>query len=207
MALQTENLVMIGLGIRDDQPPDVVQPQLKDGIHLRWAFQRDLGFPWYGFHLLRRPHLAGDGKFLSWHTIGLRKGPFFQTEWVTPVGSLSSDQHLDLVDEFPRHIPNSGDVEFNLEHRRYLHFTLPQGTLARQVRVWVGFRRNGKIRITALTEKSLIGSQGEILVDERIVEGQANGQEMVELEFDAITAIHIESGPAVLVDCNRSVPY
>jgi hypothetical protein len=60
MALQTNNLVMLGLGIQGDRPPNSVQPPLVDGIHLRWAFKPELGFPWYGFHLFRRSHRDGE---------------------------------------------------------------------------------------------------------------------------------------------------
>jgi hypothetical protein len=59
MALQTQNLVMIGLGTQRDVPTNAIQPPLVDGVHLRWAFRRDLGFPWYGFYLYRRPHEGG----------------------------------------------------------------------------------------------------------------------------------------------------
>lgn len=55
MALQSENLVMVGLGIHADAPPLVEQPKLVDGVHLRWSIARERGFPWHGFFLYRRP--------------------------------------------------------------------------------------------------------------------------------------------------------
>jgi len=51
--------MMVGLGVKGDRPPSALQPQLKDGIHLRWAFKRELGFPWYGYYLFRRDHRRG----------------------------------------------------------------------------------------------------------------------------------------------------
>src|SRR5437773_11276626 len=60
MGLQTEDLVMVALSIVDDQPPNSIQPELTDGIHLRWAFNQARGFPWYGYYLFRRPHSLGD---------------------------------------------------------------------------------------------------------------------------------------------------
>ena len=54
MALQTQNLTLVGLGSAKDTPPNAEQPPLIDGIHLRWAFKRELGFPWHGFYLFRR---------------------------------------------------------------------------------------------------------------------------------------------------------
>ena len=63
--LQTPNLLMFGLGIQNDHPPNSLQPPLKDGIHLRWTFpltfdptrqvMQSPGFPWHGFYLFRRP--------------------------------------------------------------------------------------------------------------------------------------------------------
>ncbi len=59
MALQTSNLIMVGLGIQGDSPPNGMQSPLKDGVHLRWAFKRELGFPWHGYYLFRRNHRPG----------------------------------------------------------------------------------------------------------------------------------------------------
>jgi len=59
MALQTSNLIMVGLGIQGDSPPNDMQPPLMDGVHLRWAFKRELGFPWHGYYLFRRNHKPG----------------------------------------------------------------------------------------------------------------------------------------------------
>ena len=59
MALQTRNLAMVGLGVQGDSPPNELQPPLKDGVHLRWAFKRELGFPWHGYYLFRRNHRPG----------------------------------------------------------------------------------------------------------------------------------------------------
>jgi hypothetical protein len=60
VALQTQQLVMVGLGNLADSPPNDLQPKLADGVHLRWAFERALGFPRFGFHLFRRPHDKGE---------------------------------------------------------------------------------------------------------------------------------------------------
>src|SRR5687767_10217162 len=50
---------MAALGVRADAPPNELQPQLRDGVHLRWATERALGFPWFGFYLFRREHEPG----------------------------------------------------------------------------------------------------------------------------------------------------
>lgn len=65
MAFQTTRLVMAGLGVADEKndanrrlnPP---APPLAPGVHLRWAFPPDRGFPWGGFYLFRRPHVDAD---------------------------------------------------------------------------------------------------------------------------------------------------
>jgi hypothetical protein len=75
MALQTSNLTMVGLGSAKDTPPNSEQPPLIDGIHLRWAFKRELGFPWHGFYLFRRVHDPGTLSWLSQHIGKLPKGP------------------------------------------------------------------------------------------------------------------------------------
>jgi hypothetical protein len=65
---------MVGLGVQGDAPPDAIQPPLRDGIHLRWAFQRDLGFPWYGFYLFRRPSRRREEICLARATAGFKAG-------------------------------------------------------------------------------------------------------------------------------------
>ena len=45
MALQTQNLVMVALGILQDSPPNAIQPPLVNGVHPRWSFPPALGFP------------------------------------------------------------------------------------------------------------------------------------------------------------------
>ena len=59
LALQGNNLAMVGLGSVGDMPPNDLQPRLPDGIHLRWASARELGFPWFGYFLFRRRHRSG----------------------------------------------------------------------------------------------------------------------------------------------------
>ena len=50
----SNDLVMIALGIDRDAPALPEQPRLADGIHPRWAFRRERGFPWYGYDGIRR---------------------------------------------------------------------------------------------------------------------------------------------------------
>jgi hypothetical protein len=56
MTLQKrEALSTVGMGILGDVSPNCMQLPSADGIHLRWIFERELGFTWYDFYLFRRP--------------------------------------------------------------------------------------------------------------------------------------------------------
>lgn len=128
---------MTGLGVLGDQPPDPYQAPLADGIHLRWGFRRELGFPWHGFHLFRRPSRAGARFCLSSVTGGLKAGGSPGSKHYTAVGVLSSDVGLVLTEEFGP----SGSVEFALDGRKFLRFELPEGEPAWRVELSIGFRR------------------------------------------------------------------
>jgi len=41
MSLQSDDLVLVGHGIVNDQPPKSVHPRLEKCMHLRFAFARD----------------------------------------------------------------------------------------------------------------------------------------------------------------------
>lgn len=137
MALQSrKDLAMVGLGVLGDSPPNPAQPPLVDGIHLRWGFGSNAGFPWYGFYLFRRPHRGGAPLLLSGVTGDLRPGPLPARQLVTPHGQFSSDTNLVLTDDFPP----AGAVEFDLDGRGFLRFALPSAEPARRVDVRIGFR-------------------------------------------------------------------
>src|SRR2546430_1440890 len=122
MALQSRRLVMAGLGVLGDTPPNRLQPALPDGIHLRWAFQHERGFPWYGFYLFRRRNRPGTPLVLSSVTGGLQKGPWPDKQLSTPYGQFSSDTNLILTDDFSP----QGAVEFDLDGRGFLRFTFTE---------------------------------------------------------------------------------
>ena len=141
MAFQTENLVMIGLGVADDQPPDEHQPKLADGIHLRWAFKRGLGFPWHGFHLYRRQHWGyrpGDLKCLKGSNPGLQKGEYFSNELEVSDFLIESDQLLVFTDDFP--VYAKGTLELDLGGRQFVRVSHPGIGPSRAVVMHIGFR-------------------------------------------------------------------
>lgn len=147
MPLQSRDLSMIGLGSRGNASPNTLQPALADGIHLRWSFDRSLGFPWYGFFLFRRLHRQGDWLCLSQYQAGTSDASIQPTaaravaltpatRMRTPLGYLSSDRAITVSDDFSP----SGVWELDLDHRDYLRFDFPPDEPARRIAVKVGFR-------------------------------------------------------------------
>ncbi len=137
MGLQATRLTMIGLGVESDAPPDPIQPKLADGVHLRWQFQRELGFPWYGFFLFRRAHAEGKRVCLSEVfrlPAALQSGALSALS--TPLGEVSSDRPLRFSDDFaPAGVP-----EIELDGRSYVRVALSAAAVARRVFCTIGFR-------------------------------------------------------------------
>ncbi|HEU0099226.1 MAG TPA: hypothetical protein VFQ67_10675 [Allosphingosinicella sp.] len=135
MALQGENLAMVGLGVLGDQPPHPIQPVLPDGIHLRWAFDPELGFPWHGYHLFRRPHRPGKPTCIAAQWQGwVRKPPAGSTQTMAQ-GEMSSDSKLALA-------PTSDPADpagIDLRGRTYLRFDLAADRPARSFELRIVF--------------------------------------------------------------------
>ena len=121
MGLQKADLAMAGLSITGNAQFNPPNEKLAEGIHLRWGFQRELGFPWYGFYLYRRAHIPGRPICLSNIFDKLKQTSHSGKQLRTPYGTLSSDQRLIFLDEFPRtNVP-----ELDLSNRSYLRFEFP----------------------------------------------------------------------------------
>ncbi len=141
MTLQTDALTMIGLGVLGDTPPNSIQPPLVDGIHLRWAFRREVGFPWHGYYLFRRehrPHRGGEPICLS-HAIPKHQKPgqlSGTTLNLESFGQFNSDRNLVLTQDFL----SSGALGFDLNERGFLRFELAPGRAASRVDIQLGFR-------------------------------------------------------------------
>lgn len=135
MAIQTDNLVMAALGVVNDQPPNSIQPRLEDGIHLRFAFAPERGFPWYGYYLFRRLHSASDRQCLQpTFNRDWKPGPWHSVQADFTGGVFSSDAELVFLDQFPP----TASPEFDLRHRKYLRFELPAGERVREFHVKLG---------------------------------------------------------------------
>lgn len=187
MALQTQDLVMAGLSVLQDNPPNRLQPPLVDGIHLRWTFTRERGFPWYGYYLFRRLHHSADPAKVKLDGTNLQPG---STTLNSAEGQLTSDSTLALTNFVP-----TGDTGFDLDRRSYLRFIPSE--LASRIAVRIGFLQQAEIKITASFKK--------IPVAQVDVKGQAGQNLTVPLEFDAISAIEFSPGEAVLLEL-RFVP-
>jgi hypothetical protein len=135
MSVQTDDLVMLGLGSLHDHPPNAIQPALADGIHLRIAFAPERGFPWYGYYLFRRrsqkrtPSCLGPDFKPEW-----KPGPWPNSRADFVRGSFSSDVRLVFSDQFAP----AGRAEFDLQRRKYLRFELPPTQSACEFHVTLG---------------------------------------------------------------------
>jgi hypothetical protein len=137
MPLETARLVMAALGVLGDVPPNTIQPPLVDGIHLRWSFRTDVGFPWYGFFLFRRPHRPGHPVCFGQILPKIPPGPWPSAVLNTPFGQVRSDRPLVFTDDFPA----GGVAEFDLRARTYVRFSLDAAQSAYRAEARIGFRK------------------------------------------------------------------
>ncbi|MGN8106877.1 hypothetical protein ACTJLB_02680 [Paraburkholderia sp. 22098] len=115
-----------------------VQPPLATGMHLRWAFERELGFPWWGFYLFRRPSSREGERTCLSRFLGEAPRDGNATVLTLPAGTLSSDLPLRATDEFPE--PGLSEIDLGGGRGR-LQMTLPQGKAATETQVRIGIRR------------------------------------------------------------------
>ncbi len=103
MAIQSDDLVVLGLGITGDvPPPGSLQPTaLVHGNHIQFRTSAAKGLPWGGFYTLRRPHnpklhtcLAPQLAKLRDRTDDKMSRPFAGVSLHSPAG-------IRLIDEFP----------------------------------------------------------------------------------------------------------
>lgn len=147
MTLQKrEILSTVGMGILGDVPPNCVQPPLADDIHLRWAFERELGFPRYGCYLFRR--LAGEvdsNLYYPSYVLGeLPVGRWPFSDLSPPFSRASSDGRLVLTDDFAP----SGRGKIDLDGRSHSRFDLRES--ARRVWMFAGFCEETEIEMSVL---------------------------------------------------------
>src|SRR5687768_2891881 len=126
---------MIALGVQNDAPPIPLQPALPDGIHLRWAFPRARGFPWYGYYLFRRPHENRGARCVTDDLRALRQGPTGSNTLMTRHGVFSSDTSFTLTNDFP----DPTIPEVTLRGHTSVRFDMPTAEPAFRLELRLGF--------------------------------------------------------------------
>jgi hypothetical protein len=202
MALQTPELVMLGLGVLDDKAPHDTLPPVADGVHLRWGFPRERGFPPYGFYLFRRAHIE------RWFRLKepLPTGPGFATDG-PKLRAIFTDAPPDLVLGDERFIIEMvGDralpeapPPYALPHTREFEirflWQIPnspeQGTSVYAMELDLEFRRPAAVTVTALFD-------GEPILKRDIRGGGVPGEQTVRLEAGAMTEVRITPGAVAL---------
>ena len=198
MPLQTDRLVMIGLGVLNDIPPVSLQPPLSNGIHLRWSFQREVGFPWHGYYLFHRPQfelISHRCVSESWKNLSPAT---LSRVWSIPEGVFHSNDNLVLTPD-PAQNDRVGLDLSPIGDRNYLQFDTHENDFAFRVFVNVKFRelpsqtREGRgVTVTALDGGMAVGS--EFLT-------YASGQTATaNFWFDRITSVHITAGDGALTE-------
>lgn len=158
MPLQSNDLVMVALGVLNDAPPIPEQPSLVDGIHLRWHFPRAKGFPWYGYYLFRRPHEFRGEQCIGDDLRRLPTGPQGQNFLEVSIGRVSSDNELITTNEFNM----LNNRELDLARRSWLRMDLSQDSLAFLVDLQVGFRG---LKCTDLSTLALVRLSNPLRID------------------------------------------
>lgn len=132
MALQTNRLSMVGLGVHADAPPvGSLQPTLVNGVHLRWAMQRALGFPWTGFYLFRRPHTPSAPVCLTANLGSFPAGGLGSPTLGATVGTVTSDTNLVFTEAFAPATVR----ELDLEGRSYVQVEPPEPAYGVDVKI------------------------------------------------------------------------
>ena len=123
---------MLALGVEGDSPPTPSQPPLANGVHLRWAFERELGFPWGGFYLFNRPSSARTPHCFApeWHVLASMAPT---AEWISPIGRVSSEVPLVPVPGPFMAFPPL--IELDLRNRKSIRVDLPAFEVAHTAHV------------------------------------------------------------------------
>ena len=183
MSMQSDDLAMAGLGMIDDQPQTPLAAKLGDGVHLRWAFRFQRGFPWFGYYLFRREHRRGEPVCLFERDFeDLLKVPAKAV--ATPLGALRSDTELRVESA-------AGHAGADLSQGSYVRLRLAPAARAYAVEVSVAFRNGAKVRCRALAPEGVVVAEAEL-------EGAQGDTGTVELRADRVAVVEIGPAPAVL---------
>ncbi len=178
---QSERLTMVGVATAG-------QSDLARGIHLRWAFRPEMGFPPHGFMLFRKPSKSSEEICLKKVLAG--RPPVSNAGYRTGSRDLEFESHypLRLVDRFPA--AGDGQVEIDLEARRWVRARF--GGPMKRVRIQLFAQADARFRARALWRG--------VVVDERVERIARGKTAKLELRFDSIDVVEIDGAPALLVD-------
>jgi hypothetical protein len=218
---------MTALGITGHKPPDLNAapsmfpteadksiPPLPDGVHLRWIFGRERGFPKGGYWVFRRysqpvevvfsavtaianandspHHVSGDwGTFTAINPGPLSRGDYVKESRLMDLFSLRGQEVDELVLQ-----------------GLLLKFDLPAGRLAFRVTLWLDFPSKLQSSSKFIQVKLYSDTARTQLIDQKTIESQANG-EVIKVSFThaAIAAIDFSSGSAVLAALEYELPW
>lgn len=189
MPLQTTNLSMTGLGMLKDFPINHRQPKLKPGIHLRWAFKREIGFPWHGYFLLRRKH---PGEINLVRCLGLTKDPYITGSVTTNFFSIP--RVLELYSDTGIPLVNGDPLKIDMQDRSYLGVYFLDSP-AHNIKVTLLFTASASIEI-----RCWVLAGGATPFHKENVSGKAGETRVWELSFDCIGLVQIGGGMAVVED-------
>jgi hypothetical protein len=92
---------MAAISVRGHVLPNAIQPPLADGIHLRWAFEREYGFPWFGYLLYRRLSHSADATLRRFDLTGIVPGSLGASTLQPSGDEVRSNATLAATDDFP----------------------------------------------------------------------------------------------------------
>jgi len=187
MGLQTDRLVLVGQGVAAPLAGDGLF--LWRGVHLRWVFPAEVGFPLHGYYLLARPSLGQETssviRFSDHHP-----GEGIPSPYIVGLGRLVSDRDLLFTHRFS----SESAVELDLRSRQFLRYELPAGDPACFVRIVLRFDNpagGDTLTISAY--------DGPFVVEERTIPAAAGRVEVL-FDLDRMTAINISGGAAGIVN-------
>ena len=205
MSFQSPNLILRGKGIpkRDPEAADTGQasglPQPIGGLHLRWFFAREIGFPRYGYHIFRRPHTAPKWKRLS-ENMGIELIPGVNDKKLsrTKFGTFRSNAEINELN------PTGNISQIEVDPWQWISFDIENAyleesdneELAEPVVVSdSGFELNLRLRFlnSRIRQKlAIYVFQWDNLLERRKVISNMDGTINARFSYDTITRIEIK---------------
>lgn len=203
---------MSAIGVQNHVQPNPSAIPLTDGIHLRWQFAMERGFPWHGYYLFRRQSPVSTNTAslrimtAGWLGIGGVQEPYHTVAplvhndniMLSEIGNWISDQAIVLIDQFspPNNPGGNGMVEFDLENRLFQRIIF-NGLPAKRVVVNLAFKAPG----ASIDVHFLYNNQ---TVHQVTLDAASNNATFpfqgYEFEADAITGVEFSGGQAAVLN-------